>query len=427
MSVIKFHKNLVLAVVDIVYDCMIQGAYADKVIERVLKSDKRWGSRDRSFIAETAYDVIRHFRLLFEIANTEGWEQKGDGGIQRTDEQITDHISTIKDYRSLIVKLIGNYFILFKKTDLPDWDLFSDISQKSVMAAYDVLKNNFAIFHSYPDELVELVRAELPETYQQELIALNGIAPLVLRCNTIVCSPVKLKLELANLGITVNEIEGIPGALLADKKFNVFKDPLFQKGWYEIQDASSQCVAPFLKVEPGQRVIDACAGAGGKSLHLAALMQNKGRIISLDTEEWKLSELKRRASRNKIHIIETRTIENNKVIKRLHESCDRLLLDVPCSGLGVLKRNPDAKWKINREYILRMIHLQSELLKSYSSMLKPGGLMVYATCSILPSENAKQIAYFCSEHHHFQLEEEKIISPAVSGFDGFYMARLKKS
>lgn len=174
------------------------------------------------------------------------------------------------------------------------------------------------------------------------------------------------------------------------------------------------------------RVIDACAGAGGKSLHLAAIMQNKGKVLCLDIEDWKLTELRKRASRNKIKIIETRHIDTNKVIKRLQESCDRLLLDVPCSGLGVLRRNPDAKWKINAGLLEKMKSFQRDILKRYSTMLRPGGLMVYATCSILPSENSKQIAYFCDEHRHFQLEEEKIISPALSGFDGFYMARLKK-
>ena len=107
-------------------------------------------------------------------------------------------------------------------------------------------------------------------------------------------------------------------------------------------------------------------------------------------------------------------------------SCVRLLLVVPCSGLGVLRRNPDAKWKVDLSFIDRMRSLQKEILTNYASMLRPGGKLIYATCSILPSENSKQVSYFCSEHTHFQLEEEKIISPALSGFDGFYMARLTK-
>ena len=139
-----------------------------------------------------------------------------------------------------------------------------------------------------------------------------------------------------------------------------------------------------------------------------------------------MEELKKRAKRNGVSIIETRWIENNKVIKRLHESCDRLLLDVPCSGLGVLRRDPDAKWKLTKEFIEEVKKTQSSILDSYCKMLRPGGKMVYATCSILPSENQNQISTFLNKHKEFILEEEKTIWPHQFGFDGFYMARLKK-
>lgn len=397
MSTIKFHKNLVDAVIDIVSACMLDGGYADRLIEKALKSDKRWGSRDRSFIAETAYDVIRNYRLLNYCVG----------------------------YQDRIAEIVGVYFIL-KKIELPDWEMFSNLNKETVFTLYERSKNDFAVFHSYPDELVDLVKEELPDSYEKELIALNKTAALIIRANTLVTNRDDLKSALEARAIPSVVIPEVPEALMIEQKFNVFKDPLFTSGHFEIQDASSQCVAPFLKVQAGMRVIDACAGAGGKSLHIAALMKNKGKLLCLDTEDWKLQELRRRAIRNKVQIIETRPIGNNKVIKRLHESCDRLLLDVPCSGLGVLRRNPDAKWKIDQGFLERMLQLQKDILHRYSSMLKPGGLMVYATCSILPSENSKQIAYFCEEHHHFQFEEEKIISPADSGFDGFYMARLKK-
>jgi 16S rRNA (cytosine967-C5)-methyltransferase len=376
---------------------MLEGGYADRLIEKALKSDKRWGSRDRSFIAETAYDIIRNYRLL----------------------------NYCVDYRDHIPEIVGVYFVL-KKIDLPDWEMFSNLDKETIFSRYEKAKNEFAVFHSYPDELVDLVKKELPDSYERELIALNKTASLILRANLLVTSRDALKTALSDREIPTHAIPEVPDALLVEQKFNVFKDPLFANGQFEIQDASSQCVAPFLKVQAGMRVIDACAGAGGKSLHIAALMQNKGKVLCLDTEDWKLQELRKRAIRNKVQIIETRHIQNNKVIKRVHESCDRLLLDVPCSGLGVLRRNPDAKWKIDQEFLKRVWQLQRDILHRYSEMLKPGGLMVYATCSILPSENSKQIAYFCEEHHHFQLEEEKIISPADSGFDGFYMARLKK-
>lgn len=174
------------------------------------------------------------------------------------------------------------------------------------------------------------------------------------------------------------------------------------------------------------RVIDACAGAGGKALHLAAMMKNKGQLIALDIYQYKLRELKRRAKRAGAHNIETRHIDNNKVIKKLHGSADRVLLDAPCSGLGVLRRNPDAKWKLNPEFIDRVVLEQQQIVTQYAHMVKPGGKLVYVTCSILPQENEEQIAAFMETEigKEFTLEKEQHLWPAVNGFDGFYMARL---
>jgi 16S rRNA (cytosine967-C5)-methyltransferase len=208
----------------------------------------------------------------------------------------------------------------------------------------------------------------------------------------------------------------------------VFRHAAFKAGLFEVQDASSQLVAAALAVEPGMRVIDACAGAGGKALHLAALMENKGKILAMDVEEWKLQQTKLRARRDGVSIIEPKAIEGTKTIKRLKESADRLLLDVPCSGLGVLRRNPDTKWKLSLDSIQKVQETQQEILQSYPSMLKPGGQMVYATCSILPSENELQVKKFLESEagKNFELIEDKKVLAQESGFDGFYIARLMK-
>jgi 16S rRNA (cytosine967-C5)-methyltransferase len=196
-----------------------------------------------------------------------------------------------------------------------------------------------------------------------------------------------------------------------------------------VQDYGSQQIASFMEVEPGMKVIDACAGAGGKSLHLAALMKNKGHILSLDIYEKKLIELQRRARRNGVHIIEAKIIESSKTIKRLKEKADRLLLDVPCTGLGVLRRNPDAKWKLSPSFLEEVKITQQNLLRDYSSMVKPGGKLIYATCSILPSENENQIKTFLDskEGQVFTLENQKTLLPNDFGYDGFFMAKLKRN
>lgn len=176
------------------------------------------------------------------------------------------------------------------------------------------------------------------------------------------------------------------------------------------------------------RVVDACAGAGGKTLHLASLMENKGQLIAMDLYESKLKQLKIRAKRNSAFNIEYRIIDSTKVIKKLQEKADRVLIDAPCSGLGVLKRNPDAKWKLQPEFIDNIRKVQAEVLESYSRMVKPGGKLVYATCSILPSENQEQIGRFLATDagKQFELIQDQSILASESGFDGFYMALLHR-
>jgi 16S rRNA (cytosine967-C5)-methyltransferase len=146
----------------------------------------------------------------------------------------------------------------------------------------------------------------------------------------------------------------------------------------------------------------------------------------MDVEEWKLNELKKRAKRNNVQNVETRLIDS-KTIKRMKDSADRLLLDVPCSGLGVLRRNPDSKWKLKPEFIEQIRQTQHEILTNYSQILKKGGKMVYATCSILPSESEDQVKRFLKEQgSNWKFIEEKRISPVCDGFDGFYMAKLER-
>ena len=181
----------------------------------------------------------------------------------------------------------------------------------------------------------------------------------------------------------------------------------------------------MLDPQPGERIADACAGAGGKTLHLAALMKNKGKILALDIHDYKLNELKIRTRRAGVDIVETRVIDSSKVIKRLADSFDRVLLDVPCSGMGVLRRNPDSKWKLNPEEIQKMQSLQKEILGSYSKMVKPGGILVYATCSLLPSENQKQVEAFMGEG--WTLLQEIVVLPDEGRGDGFYAAKLKRN
>ncbi|MBK5278123.1 MAG: RsmB/NOP family class I SAM-dependent RNA methyltransferase [Bacteroidia bacterium] len=395
----KIYRNLCEAVIENLHSIFQDNKYADKVIEKVLKSNPKWGARDRRFIAETTYDIVRWYRLFKELANV------GDED----------------DYW----KLLGVWCV-WNKTELPDWEELQGLNQKKIVAAYEHLKDTRKVRESIPDWMDELGEKELGDRWENELEALNEEAKVVLRVNTLKVSRKDLQKQLQEEEIETEAPKEFPDALILEQRQNIFTRQQFKDGLFEVQDGGSQLIAPYLKVEPGMRVIDACAGGGGKTLHLAALMQNKGRVIAMDTEQWKLDELKKRARRAGVANIEPRLIESSKTIKRLENSADRLLLDVPCSGLGVLKRNPDAKWKLNTDFIERVKELQQHILKDYSIMIKPGGTMVYSTCSILHTENEDQVKLFLEESGgKFELIEEKRIWPS-DGFDGFYMALIKK-
>ena len=386
----KLHRNLVDAVIEGLTFIFNEGQYADKVVEKQLKKDKRWGARDRAFIAETIYDIVRWKRLYAEIAEV---------------------------YEPFTVHNLRRMFAVWatlKSIALPDWgNYFEDTPARRIKGKFDELSKVRKLRESVPDWLDTLGAQELGEAlWTDELQALNSLAPVVLRVNTLKTSLEHLQQFLRQEGVETYPLRDYPDALQLVERSNIFKTQAFADGLFEVQDASSQKVAPFMQIDDKvKRMIDTCAGAGGKTLHLATLMQNKGQIIAMDIYEQKLQELKR--------------IEP-KQLKRMHGTFDRLLIDAPCSGLGVLRRNPDAKWKLQPEFLDEIRTTQQEILQQYSKLLKKGGKLVYATCSILPSENQQQIEKFLASEagKEYRLEAEEVIFAHQSGYDGFYMARL---
>ena len=393
----RLHRTTCVAVVDSLQQIFVEKKYADKVIEKTLKLDSRWGARDRKFIAETTYDIVRWYRFFRSVSNA-----KGD------------------DFWTLLAVWCAAHDI-----QLPDWKEFDGINYRLLRDRVNENHPVRKIHESIPDWLDEIGEKELGKKWDQELAALNVEARVVLRVNTLKISVKELQQKLEEREVLTIFDKNYPDALILEERQNVFQLPEFKEGLFEVQDAGSQAISHFAKVKPGMRIVDACAGGGGKTLHLAALLEGKGRIIAMDTEEWKLDELKKRARRGGVQTVETRVIDSSKVIKRLEKSADLLLLDVPCSGIGVLRRNPDAKWKLSPEFVESVKTAQQDILSSYSTMVKPGGTMVYATCSILPSENEDQVKKFLETNPLFELNEEKRIWPS-EGFDGFYVARLTR-
>ena len=401
----RLHRNLTFAVIDSIRDIFNEGVYADKAVEKALKRDKRWGARDRKFVAETIYEIVRWNRLYAEIAEVKTPYKRDD------------------------IWRIFSVWCILRGIALPDWNQIGDVPVRRIKGRFDELSKIRKYRESVPDWMDELGVSELGETlWSKEIAAQNQQADVILRTNTLNISKEMLQKKLRTENVITEFIPNHPDALRLTERANVFKTEAFHNGFFEVQDASSQLVAAFLEVAPGMKVVDTCAGAGGKTLHLASLMENKGQIIAMDIYESKLKKLKVRARRNKAHNIDMRVIDSTKPIKKLYNKADRVLIDAPCSGLGVIRRNPDSKWKLQPEFIENIKKIQQEVLQSYSKMVKPGGKMVYATCSILPSENRKQVDKFLTSESgkEFTFVNEKNVFAHISGFDGFYMALLEK-
>jgi 16S rRNA (cytosine967-C5)-methyltransferase len=400
----RLHRNLVFAVVDCLRLIFNEDKYADKQLHKTLKLDPRWGSRDRSFIAETVYDIVRWNRLYAEIAEVQ-----------------------IPYSRENMFRIFAVWATL-KGIRLPEWPQFEGTPTRRIKGRFDELSKIRKFKTSIPDWLDDLGVAELGGLWDNEIEAQNDQAPVVLRANKLLTDRTSLIKSLAKDNIYAKPVPVIRDGVVLSERADVFKTETFKNGWFEVQDTSSQMVAELLDPKPGERVVDTCAGAGGKTLHIASLMQNKGQIIALDIYKKKLHELKRRARRAKAFNIETRPIENSKVIKKLKNTADKVLIDAPCSGLGVLRRNPDAKWKLQKEFVDKIKNTQQHILQEYSSIVKKGGTLVYATCSILPSENRSQVDLFLNSEagQNFKLISDKSILTHTTGQDGFFMAKLER-
>lgn len=402
----RLHRNLVYTVIDSIRDIFNEGVYADKAVEKALKRDKRWGSRDRKFVAETIYEIVRWKRLYAEIAEV---KEPFD--------------------RNNLWRLFSVWCVL-KGIALPDWNQIEPTPSRRIKGKFDELSKIRKFRESIPDWIDEVAVSELgEELWTKELAALNKQAEVILRTNTLNTTKEALQKELQDESIFTEFIPNHSDALRLVERANVFRTEVFKKGYFEVQDASSQLVAEYLDVAPGMKVIDTCAGAGGKTLHLASFMKNKGQIIAMDIYESKLKKLKIRARRNKVHNIDTRVIDSTKPIKKLYNKADRVLIDAPCSGIGVLRRNPDSKWKLQPEFLDNIKKIQQDILQKYSKMVKSGGKLVYATCSVLPSENQNQITEFLASESgkDFKLIKDNKVFAHTSGFDGFYMALLEKN
>ena len=401
----KIHPHLIEAVSQALDEIFFSDRHAEKIVESLLFRNKKWGSRDRRFVAESIYQSVRWWRKIWYVLGTQA--QSGQG----------------------IVVWQISYFLQHKEWALLQHPEVLSSQQKSNIESRLSSGLSRDIENSIPVWLDQLGEQNFAERWPKVLAALNTQAPVDLRVNEHLASRSQVKASLLQERIETEHIPGLDLGLTLRERKNVFITQSFRQGLFEVQDRGSQKLADLLPVSPGDRVIDACAGAGGKTLQMATKMKNKGKIIALDIHAWKLEELKKRAARARVSVIETRTIDSTKVIKRLQDSAHAVLLDVPCSGLGVLRRHPDSKWKMSVEEIHRLQELQLDLLMRYSEMTQPSGHLVYATCSWLRSENEDIVEQFLQSPRgqNWQILKTLRLDPDQDQSDGFFGCLLQKS
>ena len=356
-------------------------AAADKQVSIFLRAHKELGARDRHIVAETVYAVLRHRRVLAHLAQT------GMGALER--RLVLLAAQKVVDMDSLQAAIAEEEFAWVSET---------------LKAPVDDLPA--AVRSNLPDEwFAALVGAYGEEEALKLTEALNQSAPLDVRVNTIKSSREAVQIAFEHAGIESTACEFAPLGLRLLKKPALQKLDVFTTGAIEVQDEGSQLLTHLLGAKRGEMVADFCAGAGGKTLAIGAMMRNTGRLYAFDIAAHRLAKLKPRLARSGLSNVQTIAIDSEKDIrvKRLAGKFDRVLVDAPCSGLGTLRRNPDLKWRHGLDSVARLVKVQASILESAAKLVKAGGTLVYATCSVLPDENQNIVQAFLSAHPEFEL------------------------
>ena len=391
---------------------------ADSILSRFFREQRTLGQHDRAFVAEAVFGVLRRKRLLDHLAND---------------------VAPRRLLLAYIVRVAGvsaRELAPLLKRDEAEW------IGKLKSVTLDNLP--LGVQAEFPDWLIERLRPQMSEAAILTLgRALQQPAPLDLRVNTVRGQREAVLRELAASGIAAEPTPYSPVGIRVTGKPALNRHPLFLNGTFEVQDEGSQLLGFLVAPRRSDLVVDFCAGAGGKALMLGAMMQSHGRVYAFDVSEARLARLKPRLKRSGLSNLHPRLIlnENDIKIKRLAGKIDRVLVDAPCSGLGTLRRNPDLKWRQSPESVAELKVKQASILRAAARLLKPGGRLVYATCSLLNEENEEIVAAIVAEHPQFALldcgtllKQQRIaldtgpylrLLPHVHGTDGFFAAALE--
>lgn len=398
----------------------------DSVLANYYRAHRYIGSKDRQAISAWIYYVLRYGATL------EWWLEQA---------------KVTSSPRMLLLLAL----VFRKKADLDTCDRFFSGEQycpEPLTPEECALVNRYAgkelIHGSVPDSVrlnyPEWMEPRLKEVFGEKLYvameALNQEAPVDLRVNTLKATREEVVWQLNKMGMQCELTPYSSLGIRLAKRSPIMTTKLYQDGLFEIQDEGSQMLAAMVHAQAGDKVIDFCAGAGGKTLAIAAAMQNKGRILALDVNEVRLSQMKKRLTRADVHNVTTHVLssEADTFLKRHRESADWVLVDAPCSGSGTWRRNPDIKWRMSEHDLAEVVEKQMRILENAAKLVKVGGKLVYATCSIFYDENERQIEQFCRIHPEFQLygdvssgqQSYLRMYPHQHDTDGFFGAVLER-
>ncbi|MCO5248743.1 MAG: RsmB/NOP family class I SAM-dependent RNA methyltransferase [Chitinophagales bacterium] len=391
-------QALVTGILSCLDEIVYQNSFADKAVGQLLNTQKRWGSRDRKLAAGIIYDISRNL-LLYQFQLQEALSENIDKSVHLLD---------------LIALSVQNQEAFSKY--ITDNELFqSKIKNIKNIPAY--------ILYGVSEWLYELLKMENGENADALLNSLNRVAPTYIRPNLLKTDTSKLAEILEQAGIIYSVSKQVKDCIKIEQANQLRKSKTFNNGLFEFQDIGSQYLISELQLKQNQTIIDYCAGKGGKTLHIASLMKNKGLLIASDIDSTRLSQLVFRAERAGLKNLKilTQSDLDGKV------QTDIVLVDAPCSGSGTFRRQPDLKYRLQQEALSAFIKTQSKILDKASKLVKKDGQLVYITCSILKKENQEQVKQFIQTHPLFSLQKEENIFPERLDGDAFYMAVFNKS
>jgi len=381
---------------------------ADGVVKDFFRTRRYLGSKDRRYITDTLFGTIRNLTLL-QVYIDQAVHRLGSGQLPLPVPPIVFcaayHAKILAETSEALLPVLSNLW----RISVPTLQCESFIEALSAVELPEEVKETpvrrISVTYSFPESILgEWIRRFGEEQTEALCRALNMPAPITIRVNTLKTTVQECQRDLQHEGVTSRPTVFSPFGLILEKRVNVQALHTFKSGFFEMQDEGSQLLAMLLEPAAGETIVDACAGSGGKTLHIAALMKNKGTLIAVDVEERRVNGIRSRLAR--AGVISARLFlaeRDSTALQVLNRKADRVLIDAPCSGVGTFRRNPAAKMSFSDDYVASISRTQRSIIQKYSEMVKPGGRLVYATCTLLERENEDTIQWFLSAHPDFLL------------------------